>query len=262
MGKFKKILSKFTKDTFSNLTINEIVEIITYIDMMQYCKKNINGFIISDEDITLMNEFMNYVFYRHIFDEEILRMISLTVDKQIIHICKNGSKRLNDTNLKMISKYFPKIEALNISWNNNITDQGIKNFTNLKILNAGLCQNITDESLANMTRLEELYIQSNNHITGIHFKKMKKLKVLDISCCKRIKDKYLEKMEIEKLSACWNCSIDNKSIEKIKHVDFLDISGNEKVDDDIFHKLKTFGIVCASYNNKIKKVHNVIKNEN
>jgi len=269
MGSFKNFLNKFAlidnqfDDNFlNNLTISDLVEIITFIDMLDYCQRHINGFVIKEKNIIIINRIIHHVFYNYIFHEKILRMMSSTINKQIVHICRAGDKRLTDKILISIAKYFPDLEILNISWNNNITDAGIINFTNLKSLNAGICKNITDFGLKYMEQLETLHLQSNNNITGVYFPKMKLLKELDISCCNKINSTYLHNRKFNKLSVCFNCSIDNDGIEKLKHVEYLDISGNEKITDDIFFKLKTFNTVNASYNNKIKKRNNIVKIEN
>jgi hypothetical protein len=260
MSFVKRSLDKY-KLNDQNLEIDKVIEIIIIIDMITYCENNINNCIRSTNDKILINKFINLIYSKYIFREEILRMISRLVKILIIQICENGDRRLTDEKLILISKYFPEMETLNISWNNNITDNGLINFKNLKCLNAGLCQNISDDGLVNMKHLKNLHIQSNNKITGIYFKKMKHLEELDISCCRKINQSYIYGIEFKKLSICWNCRVNDNCIKNIK-VDYLDVSGNEKITDvSIKSNIKNFKQVIASFNNNIASCTKVVKYE-
>ena len=261
MSFIKRSLSKYNLDD-QKLNIDKVIEVISIIDMITYCKIFMNDFIVLDNDTILINKITNIIYTKYIFNENILRMISNLVKVLIIQICKNGDKRLTDEKLILISKYFPEIEILNVSWNNNITDTGLKKFKNLKYLNAGLCQNISDNGLVNMKQLQELYIQNNKNITGIHFKKMKQLKILDISCCTSINPCNIYKMDFCILSVCWNCSIDDNCIKNIKSIEYLNISGNEKITNiGIKTKLNKLKLVTVSIGNKITCCPNILKCE-
>ena len=141
------------------------------------------------------------------------------------------------TDLILSSEQFQKIIKLNVSYNENISDDGIKNLTNLQELNINGNGNITDEGIKNLTNLQILNIFDNSNITDEGIKNLTNLQELYISR---------------------NKNITNKGIKNLTNLQKLNASGNEKITDKGIKNLINLRILYASDNRKI--TYNGIKN--
>src|SRR3990170_3578855 len=61
------------------------------------------------------------------------------------------------------STQFQNITKLNLSYNENVTDEGIKNLTNITKLNLSHNENVTDERIKNLTNLRKLNLSFDHN---------------------------------------------------------------------------------------------------
>ncbi|KAF7998307.1 hypothetical protein HCN44_009705 [Aphidius gifuensis] len=68
---------------------------------------------------------------------------------EIIDLNVEGCKRITNVGLQFLTS-MKKLEKLNISFNNNITDELFSKFNSLKNLSCGCCKNIRNDGIANL----------------------------------------------------------------------------------------------------------------
>lgn len=83
-------------------------------------------------------------------DDWILKILAEN-SVEIIDLNVEGCKRITNTGLDWLSS-MKKLEKLNISFNNNITDELFIKFISLKNLSCGGCKNITNDGISNLLK--------------------------------------------------------------------------------------------------------------
>lgn len=166
---------------------------------------------LTDESVMLFSNLKKLSISAYRFDGDGNIVTNLDYDQSMIYpeITDKGLQNLN-------------LEILEIIWNDNITDNGIKHM-NLKHLMSN--QNITDEGIKNMN-LDILFL-NNNNITNEGIKHMN-LKTLTLGCFSNITDDAIKNMKLKNLTLFDTNNITNDGIKNM-NLCSLTLSDNETI---------------------------------
>ena len=92
------------------------------------------------------------------------------------------------------------IMNINLSWCQQITDEGLKYLSRCKIVNISSCVKINDDGIAHLTECENLNAAYCYLIKGYSFQYLNKLRVLNIRYCNPDEDTFQHLSDIENLS--------------------------------------------------------------
>ena len=135
---------------------------------------------------------------------------------------------LYKTNITLnVLQYLPDIECWSPdNYKNDDNIEHLKNVKKLKLLDLSTNDNINDENIKNI-EIEFIVLSKNITINGLN----KSIKKLDLSKNKKIQDKDLRKLKLEYLDLCSNSTISDKGLKYCKNLKFLNLAFNEKITD-------------------------------
>lgn len=139
--------------------------------------------------------------------------------------------KVNLCDLLTVSKLFNKIGFLSVTKLrfNPYMGMYVQKCTNVRSLNLSCNNIITDECIKNLVNLESLNLNCNTVITDEGIKKLVNLRSLDLMYNKNITDKGLEKLtNLKKLYLTNNLTITVASVEKLLHLRILKLKYDER----------------------------------
>lgn len=167
---------------------------------------------------------------------------------------------IGDNDIKNLTK-LRHLTELDVSENDEISDEGISNLTQLKILKIrDMNKNkywgekkITNDALKNMKELERLDISGNPNITDDALFRLTKLKVLKINRNNKITDKGLLPLNLEELYYKKNRKITTKGVYNMSRLRRLEpcTSGKVCMTRGLFEQLKNLDMSRIKQLNKI-----------
>lgn len=132
--------------------------------------------------------------------------------------------------LLTVSKLFNKIGFLSVTKLrfNPYMGMQVQKCTNIRSLNLSCNNIITDDCIKNLVNLKSLNLSCNTVITNEGIKNLVNLRSLDLRYNKNITDKGLEKLtNLKKLGLTNNLSITVASVEKLLHLRILKLKYDE-----------------------------------
>jgi hypothetical protein len=125
------------------------------------------------------------------------KMVFMTLSKEISSLSRSYREmRLNKTfsleyalnesfRDRVSSLASPCHVDLNLSWDDQITDELISHLGNVRMINLSFCKQITDAGLAHLGNVKEIHLSSCHQITdeGLRHLGNGKVQILDLYCC-------------------------------------------------------------------------------
>ena len=141
----KKIFEK-------NWTEEQVYNFINNYKKITYTEENIVKYVdlVSFFQYDMGNDFANYILYTYIIKKQFLDRIYgyECIINAVCHLCENDQQKILDDDILIYLSNYVKIDKLDASYNNKITDEGIRHMK-LYTLDA-LRSNITDEGIKHM----------------------------------------------------------------------------------------------------------------
>jgi Leucine-rich repeat (LRR) protein len=165
-----------------------------------------------------------------------------------------NDKRLN---------YFTNLTSLDLSFNDIITNDGIKGLTKLTSLHLGMNKNITDNGIKYLTNLISLDLDYNKIITDYGIKGLTNLTSLDLDHNEFITDNGIKCLtKLIEFHLGDNKIIGNNGIKGLTNLTSLYLGWiNENITDDGIKSLTNLTSLRLSHNNKItSKMITTLKN--
>ena len=141
----KKIFEK-------NWTEEQVYNFINNYKKITYTEENIVKYVdlVSFFQYDMGNDFANYILYTYIIKKQFLDRIYgyECIINAVWHLCENDQQKVLDDDIWLYLSNYVKLDKLDASYNNKITDEGIRHMK-LYTLDA-LRSNITDEGIKHM----------------------------------------------------------------------------------------------------------------